>query len=346
MPLQRSTPCCAPTNRRRKNAIMRRRCGIWIAAGAALIAGAASPAILAQPYPAKPIRLVIGYEPGGGADNIARLMAATMSEVIGQQIVVDNRSGANGVVAAELVAKSPRDGYTIHVVTSSHVTNPAVYPKLAYDTIKDFTAVSELADAPLVMVVHPSMKASSVAEFIDIAKARPESLIYASAGLGNMTQVAAELFSQMAGIKMTHVPYKGSGPAIIDLIAGRITVYFPPVPSALPHIQSGKLKALAVGGGKRAQTVPALPTIAEAGLSGYEAGSWYGIVVPAATPSSIVTALHAASIKTLRVPLLLDRMKAQGLEPVGSSPAEFDARIKRDIVKWRRVFKEANIVMQ
>ena len=312
-----------------------------------IVAAALGPTVASgQSYPTKPIRLIIGYEPGGGADNVARLLAATASDILGQQIVVDNRSGANGVVAAELVAKSSRDGYTIHVVTSSHVTNPAVYPRLSYDTVKDFTAVSELAEAPLVMVVHPSMKVSNVAEFIEVAKAKPDSLNYASAGLGNMTQVAAELFSLMAGIKMTHVPYKGSGPAIIDLIAGRITVYFPPVPSALPHIQSGKLKALAVTGSKRSKTAPALPTIAESGVSGYEAGSWYGLVVPAGTPMTIVNTLHAASVKALQSPVTQDRMKAQGLESVGSSPAEFDAKIRRDIEKWRRVFKEANIVMQ
>lgn len=299
-----------------------------------------------QSYPTKPIRLIIGYEPGGGADNVARLLAMPIADVLGQQIVVDNRSGANGMVAAEMVTRSPRDGYTIHVVTSSHVTNPAVYPKLSYDTVKDFTAVSELADAPLVMVVHPSMKASNVAEFIEIAKAKPGELVYASAGLGNMTQVAAELFSLMVGIKMIHVPYKGSGPAIIDLIGGRTTVYFPPVPSAFPHIQSGKLKALAVTSSKRSKTAPTIPTLAESGLAGYEAGSWYGLVVPKGTDSRIVDILHAASVKALRNPVTQDRMKAQGLEPVGSSPAELDAKIRRDIDKWRRVFKEANIVMQ
>ena len=325
---------------------MRRRYRAPLMAGALVMTVVASTMTPAQSYPTKPIRLIIGYEPGGGADNIARLLAATSSDILRQQIVVDNRSGANGVVAAELVAKSPRDGYTIHVVTSSHVTNPAVHPKLGYDTVKDFTAVSELAEAPLVMIVHPSMKVSNVAEFIETAKAKPESLNYASAGLGNMTQVAAELFSLMTGIKMTHVPYKGSGPAIIDLIAGRITVYFPPVPSALPHIQSGKLKALAVTGSKRSKTAPALPTIAESGVLGYEAGSWYGLVVPAGTPMNIVNTLHAASVKALQSPVTQDRMKAQGLESVGSSPAEFDAKIRRDIEKWRRVFREANIVMQ
>ena len=318
---------------------------IALFAGTVVLAALGSTGASGQPYPTKPIRLIVGYEPGGGADNVARLLAATASDILGQQIVVDNRSGANGVVAAELVAKSPRDGYTIHLVTSSHVTNPAVYPKLGYDTVKDFTAVSEIADTPLVMVVHPAMKASNVAEFIAAAKVKPEAL-YASAGLGNMTQVAAELFSLMVGIKMVHVPYKGSGPAIIDLIAGRVTVYFPPIPSALPHILAGRLKPLAVTSGRRSTTAPAVPTLAESGLAGYEAGSWYGLVVPAGTPLSIVNVLHAASVKALQSPVIQERMKAQGLESVGSSPAEFGAKIQRDIEKWRRVFREANIVMQ
>ena len=325
---------------------MRRHLQLLLTLTTGVIAASVSATASAQPYPNKPIRLIIGYEPGGGADNVARLLAATVANVLGQQIVVDNRSGANGVVAAEMVAKSPRDGYTIHVVTSSHVTNPAVYTKLGYDTNRDFTAVSEMADTPLVVVVNPSMKAVNIAEFIDMAKAKPEAMLYASAGLGNMTQVAAELFSLMAGIKMTHVPYKGSGPAIIDLIAGRVSVYFPPIPSALTQITAGKLKPLAVTSLKRSSTAPNVPTLHESGLAGYEAGSWYGIVVPAGTPADVVNALHAASLKALQSPATLERMKAQGLESVGSSPAEFAAKIKRDIVKWGRVFKEANIVMQ
>jgi tripartite-type tricarboxylate transporter receptor subunit TctC len=303
------------------------------------------PAGAALSYPTKPVRLIVGYEPGGGADNIARLWAAAASEVLGQQIVVDNRSGANGVVAAELVARGQRDGYTIHVVTSSHVTNPSVYPRLPYDTARDFTAVTEIADTPLVMVVHPSMKASSVAEFVAAAKAG-ESPNYASAGLGNMTQVAAELFNLMTGVKMTHVPYKGSGPALIDLIAGRVAVYFPPVPSGIAQIQAGRLKALAVTSLKRTGNLPGVPTLNESGLAGYEAGSWYGLVGPPGTPAPIVRQLHAVSRAALQSPAMRERMKVQGLEPVGSSPAEFDARIRRDIDKWRKVFRDANIVMQ
>jgi tripartite-type tricarboxylate transporter receptor subunit TctC len=195
------------------------------------------------------------------------------------------------------------------------------------------------------MVVHPSMKASNVAEFITAAKGG-EPLNYASAGLGNMTQVAAELFNLMTAVKMTHVPYKGSGPAIIDLIAGRVAVYFPPVPSGITQIQAGKLKALAVTSLKRTSNLPAVPTLHESGLAGYEAGSWYGVVVPPGTPAAIVRQLHAVSQKALQTPVMQERMKAQGLEPVNSTPGEFDAKIRRDIDKWRKVFREANIVMQ
>lgn len=322
---------------------MRCRSSLALVAVAA-VAALCAPVTWGQSYPTKPVRLVVGYAPGGGADNIARLLSASASDILGQQIVVDNRAGANGVVAAELVAKSPRDGYTIHVVTSSHVTNPSVHAKLSYDTAGDFSAVTELADTPLVMVVNPSMKTANVAEFISVAKA--QSLNYASAGLGNMTQVAAELFNLTAGVKMMHVPYKGSGPAIVDLLGGRVAVYFPPVPSAMSHIQSGRLRPLAVTSAKRALTVPTVPTMAESGLAGFEAGSWYGVIVPAGVPAPIVRQLHAVSVKALQTPVMQDRMKAQGLEAVGSTPGEFDAKIRRDIVKWRKVFKEANIVMQ
>jgi len=306
-----------------------------LAVAVMLVAASAS---AAQPYPSKPIRMVVGYEPGGGADNIARLLAGAASEILGQQIVVDNRSGANGVVAAELVSRAPKDGYTIHVVTSSHVTNPSVHRKLPYDTARDFAA------APLVMVVHPAMKAGSVADFITAAKAGD--LHYASAGLGNMTQVAAELFNLTTGTRMIHVPFKGSGPAIIDLIAGRVAVYFPPVPSAIAQIQAGRLKALAVTSLRPASNLPGVPTVHESGFPGFEAGSWYGLVVPPGTATQIVQRLLVASRDALQTSRVQERMKMQGLEAVGSTPAQFDAKIRRDIEKWRKVFREAKIVMQ
>lgn len=300
----------------------------------------------AQSYPSKPIRLIAGYVPGGGADSVSRLLAAKLSEVLSQQIIVDNRPGANGVIAGEMVAKGTPDGYTLHMVTSSHAINPIVYRNIPYDTIKDFATVSELAIAALIMVVHPSTKASNVPEFVALAKGKPAELHYGSAGVGNITQLAAELFSSMTGIKLLHVPYKGSGPAIIDVISGQIAVYFPPLPSGLPQVRAGKLKALAVTGSARSLAAPGIPTVAESGLAGYEAGSWYGMVAPARTPRDIINTLHSASVRVLQSADTQERMKSQGLDPVGSSPAEFEAKIKRDIDKWRKVFQEANIKME
>ena len=315
-------------------------------AALSFIGCAAAVPVMAQTYPSKPIRLVAGYVPGGGADNVSRLFAVKLAEVLGQQIVVDNRPGANGVIAAELVSKSPKDGYTLHIVTSSHAINPIVYSKLPYDTIKDFTTISELAIAALIMVVHPSQQMGSVSDFIALAKAKPGQLQYASAGLGNITQLAAELLSSMAGIKLLHVPYKGSGPAIIDLMADRVSVYFPPLPSGLPHVRAGKLKALAVTGSKPSLAAPGIPTIAQSGLAGYEAGSWYGLVAPPGIPSNIVGQLNAAVLKVLQSADMQERMKSQGLDAIGSSPAELETKVKNELAKWRRVFQAANIKME
>lgn len=325
---------------------MMRRLKTTVCFGSLLVGCVISSLVLAQAYPSKPIRLIVGYVPGGGADAVSRLVAAKLSEVLAQQVVVDNRPGANSVIAGELVAKSTQDGYTLHMVTSSHSINPIAYSKLPYDTNKDFATISELAIASLIMVVHSSLPVSNVNDFIALAKSKPGELHYASAGFGNITQLAAELFSSMAGIRLIHVPYKGSGPAIIDLIAGQVTVYFPPLPSALPQVRSGKLKALAVSGSKRSLSAPGIPTISESGLPGYEAGSWYGLVAPAGIPRDIIDLLYRACIKVIQSSDTQERMKSQGLDPVASSPDAFEAKIKRDIKKWRKVFAEANIKME
>jgi tripartite-type tricarboxylate transporter receptor subunit TctC len=301
----------------------------------------------AQSYPNKTIRLLVGFPPGGGADFTARLMAMKLSETFGQQVVVDNRPGANAIIASELAAKSPADGYTLlNAVSASHAINPNFYAKLPYDAVKDFAPVTEVALTPLILVVPPSLPVSNVKELITLAKSRPGEINFASAGAGNVTHLAAELFKSMTGINIVHVPYKGSAPALVDLMAGQLSMYFDTMPSSLPHVRAGKLKALAVTSAKRSLAAPDIPTVAESGLPGYETSSWFGILAPAGTPAAVVSKLNHELVNIIRAPDTLERMKSQGLDPVGNSPEEFAAVIKGDIAKWGKVIKEAKITIQ
>ena len=307
---------------------------------ALLVTAADVPAV---DFPVRPVRVVVGYAPGGGVDDVARILSQPLGDALGQPVVIDNRPGANGLIASEAIARGTPDGYTLLMVTSSHAINPFAYPKLPYDTLRDFQPVSEIASAALVMVVPVESPAKTVAEFVSYAKRRAGELHYASAGLGNITQLAAELFDSMTGIKMGHVPYKGSGPALVDLLGGRVDVYFPPLPSALPHVKAGRLRALGVTGARRSAPAPDVPTMAEQGIAGYEAASWYGLVAPPGTPDAVVRRLHEAVRKALATPGVAEKLAAQGVDVIGSSPAEFDEKIRSDITKWRRVFKEADI---
>lgn len=305
-----------------------------------------SPA-LAQEYPAKPIRVVVPFPPGGGADFVGRLVAQKLGEAANQQVIVDNRGGANGIIATEMVAKSAPDGYTLLLgVSATHAINPGVYAKLPYDAVKDFAPVSEVALTPLILVVHPSLSVKNVEDLIKLAKAKPGELNFASAGTGNVTQLAAELFKSMTGTNIVHVPYKGSAPAIVDLMAGQVTMYFDTMPSSLPHVRAGKLKALAVTSAKRSIAAPDIPTVAESGVPGFETSSWFGVLAAANTPQAIIAALHRDLSKSLTTSDSVDRMKGQGLDPVVNTPAEFAAIIKNDIGKWAKVVKEANIKVQ
>ena len=310
-----------------------------------LFALAAATAFAAErtDFPNRPLRVVVGYAPGGGVDDVARILSQPLGEALGQPVVIDNRPGANGLIASETIAKGTPDGYALLMVTSSHAINPFAYSKLPYDTLRDFQPVSEIASANLVMVVPTESPAKTVPEFIAYAKRRNNELHYASAGLGNITQLAAELFDSMTGIKMGHIPYKGSSPALVDLLAGRVDVYFVPLPSALPHMKSGRLRALAVSGASRSATAPDVPTMAEQGVAGYEAASWYGLLAPPGTPEPIVRRLHEAVHKALAHPGVAEKMAALGLDVIGRSPKEFDDKIRSDMDKWRRVFKEADI---
>jgi tripartite-type tricarboxylate transporter receptor subunit TctC len=302
---------------------------------------------IAQSYPARPMRIVVGFPPGGGADFVARMVAQKLGDGIKQQIVVDNRAGANGIIATELVAKSAADGYALLLgVSATHAINPSAYGSLPYDAVKDFVPVSEIALTPLILVVTPSLPVSNVRELIALAKANPNQLNFASAGTGNVTHLAGELFNSMTGIKTIHIPYKGSAPAIIDLVAGQIMMYFDTMPSSLPHVRSGKLKALAVTSAKRSVGAPDIQTVAESGAPGFETTSWFGVLVPSGTPAVIVDTLHREIVKALSTADSLERMKQQGLDSVLNSPSEFSSVIRTDIDKWAMVIKRANIKFQ
>ncbi len=318
-----------------------RSCVIVLLAQLAVLGG--GPA-LAQPYPAKPIRLLVGFPPGGGADFTARLTAQKLSEATGQQVLVDNRAGANGIIATELAAKSPPDGYTLLLgVTATHAINPNVFSKLPYDAVRDFAPVTNVGYTPLILVVNRSLPVTSVQELIALARARPNELNFASAGNGNVTHLAAELFKMMANVKMVHVPYKGSAPAIIDLMAGQVALYFDTMPSSIPHVKAGKLRGLAVSSAQRSRTAPAIPTIAEAGVPGYETMTWFGVFAPAATPRDVIIRLNGDIVKSLAQADTQEKLFNQGLEAIGDTPEQFAALLRAEIDKWGKVIRDAGI---
>jgi tripartite-type tricarboxylate transporter receptor subunit TctC len=311
----------------------------------AIIATAAFAGVaLAQPYPAKPIKLVAPSTPGDAPDVIARLVADKLSSALGQQVVVENRPGAGGVVGSDYVAKSAPDGYTLIMGNAgSHGINAAVYSKLPYDIQHDFAPVSQVAVAPNVMVINPSVPASSVAEFIAYAKANPGKFSYASGGNGSSAHMSMELFKSMSGIDLQHVPYKGSSPALTDVVSGQVIAFIGNMPPTVPLIKAGKLRALAVTTKTRSALMPELPTIMEAGLPGFETVAWFGVLAPAGTPPEVVNRLSAEIAKIAKSPEMRERLVAMGAEPVGSTPAEFKAVIDRDIAKWKPLAQKVGI---
>jgi tripartite-type tricarboxylate transporter receptor subunit TctC len=290
-------------------------------------------------YPQKPIRLVAPFAAGGGTDILARLVGQKASEMLGQQIIVDNRGGAGGTIGTEIAAKAPPDGYTLILVSASHAINPGLYPKLSYDSVNDFAPITQIATSPGILVVNPSLPVKSVKDLIALARAKPGQINYASAGSGTPPHLAGELFKVMAKIDMVHVPYKGNAPAFTDVIGGQVSLIFPTMPSAMPFIKSGKLRPIAVTSAKRSPAAADIPTIAESGLPGYEATSWYGILAPARTPPQIVARLHEVLVSVIGAPDMKDKLAAQGLDPVGNTPQQFAAVIKSEIVKWAKVVK-------
>jgi tripartite-type tricarboxylate transporter receptor subunit TctC len=295
-----------------------------------------------QSYPNKPIRLIVAYPPGGGADIVARILGQRLGENLGQQVVVDNRGGAAGIIGTETAARALPDGYTLLLGTNAtQCIFPSLYPTLPYDPVADFAPVTSVVSVANVLVVHPSVAAKSVKELIALARAKPGQLNYGSAGAGSTTHIAMELFKIMSGVRMEHIPYKGLGPAVADLVGGQLQVMISNMPPVIPHAKSGRLRALAVTGAQRSAATPELPTIAEAALPGYEADVWYGVLAPAGVPKPVVTKLQTEIVRILRAPDMKERLSAMGAEPIGNSPEAFARVIKADIVKWARVVKES-----
>jgi tripartite-type tricarboxylate transporter receptor subunit TctC len=311
-----------------------------LAVAAALVAPGEAPA---QGYPTKSIRLVAPSTPGDAPDVIARLVAERLSAALGQQVVVENRPGAGGVVGSEIVAKSAPDGYTLIMGNAgSHGINAAVYSKLPYDILKDFAPVSQIAVAPNIFVVNPGLPVTTIPEFIAYAKARPGQLSYASGGNGSSSHMSMELLKSMAGIDVVHVPYKGSTPALTDVISGQDAVMSVNMPPAVPHVKSGRLRALAVTTRSRTPSMPDLPTVAES-LPGYETVAWFGVLAPAGTPKDVVNRLSMEIAKIARSPDMRERLEGMGAEPVGGTPEEFGAVMARDIAKWTALAKSVGI---
>jgi len=309
---------------------------------AAALACCAPAAALAQAYPVKPVRLIVGFAPGGPNDIVARGLAQKLSEQTGQQFIVENRPGANTAVATEMVARAQPDGYIVMFVSPGHATNPSLM-KLNFDSIRDFSFVTQVADAQNILVVHPSLPVRSVKELIAFAKARPGEINYGSSGSGSTGHLSTELFQLMTGTKLVHVPYKGVGPALIDVLAGQITMTFGAVPGVLPYARSGRLRVLGVTGAKRISVLPELPTVAEAGVPGYEATLWFGVLAPAGVPMPIVNRLHGVLTRALQSQDMKDRLTAEGAEPIGNTPQEFQAFIKNEIERWAVVVKASGM---
>jgi tripartite-type tricarboxylate transporter receptor subunit TctC len=299
--------------------------------------------VAAQSYPTRAVRLVVPSSPGGGTDISARILAPQLTQFFGQQVVVENRPGAGTMIGGEAVARAAPDGYTLLMGISTLAINPAMYRKVPYDALKDLAPISQAVSLSNVLVVHPSLPAKSVKEFVSLVKPRPGQINFASAGVGTSPHLSMELFLVMTGLKMLHVPYKGSGPGVTDLIAGHVPAMMPNMLSAQPHIKSGRLRALGVTGSKRAPGADDIPTIAEAGVPGYEAVQWYGVLAPAGTPRDIISKLHTGVVRALQNPEVRQRLLNDGAEPIGSSPDEFAAYLRSETAKWAKVTQAAGI---
>ena len=309
------------------------------------VTSAASAAQGAAPYPSKPVRLLVPFAPGGGTDITARSIAQNLSERLGQQFVADNRPGANGTIAVDILTKALPDGHTLSMISSSHSVNASLIKGLPYDLTRDVQPITQATTQPYALVVHPSVQAKSVKELIALAKAKPGQLNYGSSGTGGLSHLSGALLSQLAQIDIVHVPYKGGNPAMIDVIAGQIQMLYSTILQSQPHIKAGKLRPLAVTTAKRSRAAPELPTMQEAGVKGYEVAGWYGMIAPLRTPQPIVARLNKEVVEILRLPEVASRLAADGSEPVGSTPQQFGEHIRTEVAKWAKLTKQMNIRM-
>ena len=296
-----------------------------------------------QNYPNRPVRIVVPYPPGGGTDILARTLAQKLTELLGQPVVVDNRAGANGIIGTDQAAKAKPDGYTVLIAIATHAINPMLYAKLPYDTNTDLLPVSLLAEYPFVITVHPTVPAKTIREFIAFAKTHRNQLSYASSGVGSGPHLGMELFKTMTGIEMVHVPYKGSGAAMTDVVSGQVQVFLNNFLSGMPMIKSGKVRPLAVTSLKRSSAMPELPTVAESGVPGFAVTGWYGMLVPAGTPAPVLNTLHEVVVSAVKSKDIKDRLSGDAAEPVGSTPQEFADYLKTEIDKWTSVIKKAGV---
>jgi tripartite-type tricarboxylate transporter receptor subunit TctC len=319
-----------------------RKCARLGAVVAVIIAAGASLAA-AQDYPSRSVKIIIGFGPGATADITARVLAQRFNEKLGQQFVVENKPGAGSNLAADFVARAPKDGYTLLMATTANAINQTVSPNLTFDFAKDLAPVTLVAGVPNVLVAHPSLGVSSVQELIALAKSKPEQIFFGSSGAGTSTHLSGELLNQMAGVKLVHVPYPGSAQAIADVLTGRIALLFSPASTVLPHVRDGKLKALATTGAKRTAIAPELPTVAEGGLPGYETDLWLALLAPAGTPRPVIDTLSRAVNEALQVNEVVAPLRAQGIDPLGSTPEEFGRYLQTEIAKWENVAKAAGV---
>ncbi|MCC7484758.1 MAG: tripartite tricarboxylate transporter substrate binding protein [Burkholderiales bacterium] len=310
------------------------------AALAVLLTGAGN----AQPYPDKPVRLVVGSAPGGGNDFVARVVNARLSELLGKQVIIDNRGGAGGLLGTEIVAHASPDGYTLLQMFSNFAILPSLHPRLTFDVERDFAPIVNVASTALILVVHPGVPANSVSELIAYAKRNPDALNFAAPGVGSLGHLAGELFKSMAKVNMTHVAYKGGGPAIAALVGREVHLYFSTVPAALAQVKAGRLRALGVTSPKRLAAAPAVPTIAEQGLRGFDVVGWFGMFAPARAPSAVVELLNDRVNKSLAAPEVKERLASEGVEPEGGTPVSFANHVKREIRKWNAVARQAGVV--